>query len=145
MILTKCGEKFVTPLTLRALSGHQVFADGFAVDSPYDVLHTSLAELNDLVLVAPASANFIARMAAGMADDLGTCVILATKRPIVVVPAMNDNMYDHTLTQRNIQTLKSAGYSFVEPIEGDLVCGKTAMGHIAEPDAILKTVRDKIG
>lgn len=143
VILTKYGEKFVTPLTLRALSGNPVYCDAFTLQSPHDVLHTALAEENDLVLVAPASANFIARAAAGMADDLGACVLLATQKPVVIAPAMNDNMYNHELTQANIEKLRSIGYSFIEPIKGDLVCGKHAVGHIAEPEKILESLRER--
>lgn len=136
-VMTESAKHFVTPLVLRALSGERVYQDFFAPDSPYDVLHTSLAEEADLILGAPASADFIARLAAGMADDLGSCIILATQKPVVLVPAMNDQMYQHPLTQQNIAKLKKIGYRFIDPVEGHLVCGKEAMGHISGPEAIL--------
>ena len=143
-VLTEGGKKFVTSLTLRAVSGEPVYDDFFTVHSPYDVIHTSLAELADLILVAPASANFIARLAAGMADDLASSIILASDRPVLLAPAMNDNMYRHPLTQENIQKLKRIRYQFIDPIEGHLVCGKEALGHISEPAMIVRRVVDTL-
>lgn len=139
-VMTESAKHFVTPLVLRALSGERVYQDFFSPDSPYDVLHTSLAEEADLVLVAPASADYIAHLAAGMAGDLGSCIVLATQKPVVVVPAMNDQMYQHPLTRQNIATLKKIGYKIIDPIEGHLVCGKEAMGHISGPETILREV-----
>ncbi len=135
-VMTESAKHFTTPLVLRSLSGEQVYHDFFSAETPYDVLHTSLADSADLVLVSPASADFIAKLAAGMAGDLASCIVLATKAPVVLVPAMNDQMYLHPLTQQNMQKLKQIGYKFVDPVEGHLVCGKEAIGHIAEPDAI---------
>lgn len=141
-VMTESARYFVTPLVLRALSGERVYEakDFFAQDTPYSVVHTSLAEETDLILAAPASADFIARLAAGMADDLGSCIVLASTKPIVLVPAMNDQMYAHPLTQQNLRKLKEAGYHFVDPIKGHLVCGREALGHISDPDAILSIV-----
>ncbi|MBI3313228.1 MAG: hypothetical protein HYZ83_03245 [Candidatus Omnitrophica bacterium] len=130
-VMTESAKKFITPLTLRAISGNPVYHDFFSPDTPYDVLHTSLAEQADLILVAPASANFIARLAAGMADDLASCTILAARSPVAIAPAMNDQMYAHPLTQKNIQILKSISYHFIDPVKGHLVCGKEALGHIS--------------
>ena len=101
------------------------------------MLHTSLADEADAVLIAPASADFIAKLRAGNADDLASCIVLATRAPVIIVPAMNDQMYLHPLTQENIVHLKKIGYRFVEPIQGHLVCGKEALGHIADSSAIL--------
>src|SRR3989338_2293212 len=103
-VMTESAKHFVTPLVLRALSGEKVYHDFFSADTPYDVLHTSLSEEADAILISPASADFIARLAAGMADDLASCIVLAARRPIVIVPAMNDHMYTHPLTQRNLGT-----------------------------------------
>lgn len=144
-VLTKAAESFVTPLAVRAFSGQPVYGEFFSHETPYDVLHTSLAEENDLILAAPASADFIARLAAGMADDLASCVVLASRKPILVAPAMNDHMYHHPLTQRNLGVLKGAGYHILDPIEGDLVCGKTAIGHIPEPRSIADAVQNILG
>lgn len=137
-VLTESAKKFVTPLTLRAISGQNVYDDFFTTTSPYDVIHTSLAEEADIILVAPASANFIARLAAGLADDLASCIVLAAQSPVVIAPAMNDRMFTHPLTQANIRKLKDIGYSFLEPIEGHLICGKEAIGHIVEDTTIVQ-------
>ncbi len=136
-VMTESAKHFVTPLVLRSLSGERVYQDFFAPDTPYDVLHTSLAEEADLILAAPASADFIARLAAGMADDLASCIVLAAQKPIALVPAMNDQMYAHPLTQQNIRKLKDIGYHFIDPVRGHLVCGKEAMGHISDPETIV--------
>jgi len=136
-VLTKAAEHFVTHLTIRAISGQPVYGDLFDLNTPYSVLHTALAEETDVVLVAPASADYIAKLATGRADDLGSCVILATRCPVIIAPAMNDQMYLHSLTQRNIKTLRDIGYLFVDPIEGDLVCGKTAVGHVSDSERII--------
>lgn len=139
-VLTEAAKKFVTPLTIRAVSGEAVYDDLFTPHSPYDVIHTSLAELADLILVAPASANFIARMAAGLASDLAGSIILASNRPVLIAPAMNDQMYRNPLTQENIQKLKKIGHRFADPIEGRLVCGKEALGHVSDPPTITNLV-----
>lgn len=139
-VLTDAGKKFVTPLTLRAVSGEAVYDDLFTAHAPYDVIHTALAELADLILVAPASANFMARMTAGLANDLASSVILASIRPVLLAPAMNDQMYRHPATQENIAKLKQRGCQFADPIEGYLICGKEALGHIAEPETITRFV-----
>lgn len=143
-VMTEGAKQFITPLVLRALSGERVHHEFFSPDTPYGVIHTSLAEEGDAILVAPASADFIAKLAAGMADDLGSCIILATKRPVIIAPAMNDNMYNHPLTQQNIKKLKSIGYHFVDPVEGHLVCGKEAIGHISDPATIIRALKKQL-
>lgn len=140
-VMTPSSKHFVTPLVLRALSGHRVYDEFFATDTPYDVLHTSLAEEADLVLVAPASADFIAKISLGMADDLASCILLATRKPVLIAPAMNDKMYEHPLTQENMVKLERVGYKFVHPVEGHLVCGTEAIGHIASDSTILEKVK----
>ncbi len=139
-VLTDAGKKFVTPLTLRAVSGEPVYDDLFTTHAPYDVIHTALAEEADLILVAPASANFIARVAGGLAGDLASSILLAAERPVLFAPAMNDQMFRNPLTQENIQKLKRIGYRFVDPIQGYLICGREALGHIAEPHTITNSV-----
>ena len=136
-VMTESAKHFVTPLVLRAISGGPVYHEFFATDTPYDVLHTSLAEQADLIVVAPASADFLARAAAGLAGDLASCILLVARCPVVFVPAMNDQMYTHPLTERNLGKLKEAGYHFIDPIEGKLVCGREAIGHICEPEGIV--------
>lgn len=148
-VLTASAKKFVTVDTLQALSGSKVYDDlwsrSFSASELSDqpasnVIHTTLADLADLILVAPASANFLARAAAGMADDLASCVLLASSKPVWWVPAMNDNMFKSPLTQANIAKLKKAGHHFIDPVEGHLVCGRTAVGHVAETEVIVKAV-----
>ncbi|MFA6601069.1 MAG: flavoprotein [Candidatus Omnitrophota bacterium] len=139
-VLTESAKHFVTPLALRALSGEYVYHDFFSTETPYGVVHTSLVETSDVILVAPASADFIARLAAGLADDLASCLILATHRPVLIAPAMNDQMYLHPVTQRNIRSLKEIGYHFIDPVEGPLVCGKEAIGHISDPETIVQSL-----
>lgn len=139
--MTACAKEFVTPTVLRTMSGERVYSEMFHQDAPFGVLHTSLADLSDLVLISPATANFIAKMATGISDDLASCLVLATRKPVLVVPAMNDAMYMHPVTQKNISQLKALGYHFVDPIEGDLACGRVGIGHIAPEEAILASVR----
>lgn len=143
-VMTACAKHFVTPLSLRALSGEYVYHDFFSTETPYGVVHTSLVETSDAVLVAPASANFIARLAAGFADDLASCLILATPRPVLIAPAMNDQMYLHPITQANIRKLKEIGYHVIDPIEGRLACGKEAIGHISDPQTIVQSVAEAV-
>lgn len=139
-VQTACAKEFVTETVLRTVSGERVYSEMFPKDAPFGVLHTSLADWPDLILAAPASANFIARLAAGIADDLPTCVALATRKPILLAPAMNDNMYQHPLTQRNIAQLKAIGYQFIDPILGNLACGRAGIGHLASHETIFETV-----
>ncbi len=141
-VLTESAKQFITPLVLRAVSGEKVHHDFFSSETPYDVLHTSLAEEADIVLVAPASADFIARLACGMANDLASCIVLATRRPVALVPAMNDRMYTHPLTQENLKKLQKIGYHLIEPVKGHLVCGKEAIGHISDSQSILRSLQN---
>jgi phosphopantothenoylcysteine synthetase/decarboxylase len=141
-VMTACAKEFVTPTVLRTVSGERVYSEMFPQDAPFGVLHTSLADLPDVVLVSPATANFIAKMATGISDDLASCLILAARKPILVAPAMNDNMYLHPVTQKNIAQLKALGYQFVDPTEGDLACGRVGIGHIAPEEAILASVQN---
>ena len=140
-VMTACAKEFVTPTVLRTVSGERVYSEMFPPDAPFGVLHMSLADLPDLVLVSPATANFIAKMATGISDDLASCLVLASRKPILVAPAMNDHMYTHPVTQKNIAQLKALGYHFVDPIEGDLACGYTGVGHIAPEESILTSMK----
>ncbi len=142
VILTKSGEKFITPMTFQSLTKNKVHTDMFADYMPSEIQHISLARKADLALIAPASADFIAKAAAGIADDMLTTVILAIKnKPIVVCPAMNTDMYENPITQRNINTLKEFGFYFVEPREAMLACNSIGKGALAENDVILDSVR----
>ena len=140
-VMTRCAGEFVTPTVLRTVSGERVYSEMFPQDAPFGVMHTSLADIADLVLVSPATANFVAKMATGISDDLASCLVLATRKPVLVVPAMNDNMYTHPVTQKNIAQLKALGYHFIDPVEGDLACGRAGIGHIAPEESILASVK----
>jgi phosphopantothenoylcysteine decarboxylase/phosphopantothenate--cysteine ligase len=139
-MMTEAAKQFITPLTLKTLSGHPVFSDAFDHASLNLPVHTSLADRADLMVFAPASADLIARLAHGLADDLVASVALATKAKKLVVPAMNDNMYQSPLTQENLRRLKKAGYQILSPIKGNLVCGRVGIGHIPGTEAILKAI-----
>lgn len=139
-VMTRSAREFISPLTFQALSGNPVHADPYSTQGDWAVLHTTLADRADLILACPASANLIARLAQGMADDLVTSIALASRTKILLVPAMNDNMYTHPITQENIRKLKAIGYRFCEPVEGELVCGRKGLGHIAGNPTILQSV-----
>ena len=141
-VMTQAAHEFVTPTVLRTVSGERVYSEMFPKDTPFGVLHTSLADLADLVLVAPATANFIAKLATGISDDLASCICLATRKPILIVPAMNDGMYLHPITQKNIAQLKALGYYFLDPIEGELACGRVGVGHITTDESIRAAIQD---
>ncbi len=142
VILTKSGERFITPVTFQALTKNKVHTDIFDDYLPSEIQHISLAQKADLALIAPASADFIAKAAAGIADDMLTTVILAMRnKPILVCPAMNTDMYENPITQRNINTLKEFGFHFVEPREARLACNCVGKGALAGNDVIIDSVR----
>ncbi len=141
VIMTPEAEEFITPLTLQTLSGNKVVTDMFELPENRNPLHTSLADRADLILIAPASANIIGKLAGGICDDILTCVVLATNAPVLIAPAMNEKMYRHKIVQENITRLKKSGYRFLGPIKGHLACGHEAIGHIAETDEIVKEAR----
>ena len=142
VIMTKAAMEFITPLTLQTLTKNKVHTDQFAPYIPSEVEHISLAQKADLFLVAPASADFIAKAAAGIADDMLTTVLLAARNiPILVAPAMNTAMYENPITQRNIKMLTEFGFQFIEPREALLACGDLGNGALAEPEDILSQVR----
>ncbi|MBR6906132.1 MAG: bifunctional phosphopantothenoylcysteine decarboxylase/phosphopantothenate--cysteine ligase CoaBC [Selenomonadaceae bacterium] len=136
VVMTRAAQEFVTELTFREISGHAVATDMWGEVQEFHVEHIALAQLADLVVVAPATANFIAKVAAGIADDLLTTTLLATKAPIFVAPAMNTNMYENPLTQRNLEILRRFGVHVMEPAEGQLACGVSGKGRLPEPSAL---------
>ncbi|MBT3180871.1 MAG: bifunctional phosphopantothenoylcysteine decarboxylase/phosphopantothenate--cysteine ligase CoaBC [Deltaproteobacteria bacterium] len=140
-ILTKAGGQFITPLTLQTLSGNPVHTDIFHLTEETDVRHISLADKADLILVAPATANIIAKVACGLCNDLLTTVICATKAPVLFAPSMNVNMWENPITQDNIEKLKKYGYHFIEPGEGMLACGYEGKGRLAEINTIANTAK----
>jgi phosphopantothenoylcysteine decarboxylase/phosphopantothenate--cysteine ligase len=144
-VMTEAATKFITPLTLRSLTGQPVVTDMFEMASEYSEEHIALAEKADVVVIAPATANSIARMAAGIADDMLGCVVLATEAPVIVAPAMNDVMYRNTVTQENIEKLKARGFIFVGPDYGRLASGKMGQGRLAENEKIIQEVAKAAG
>jgi phosphopantothenoylcysteine decarboxylase/phosphopantothenate--cysteine ligase len=139
-ILTKGGTQFVTPLTLAALSEQPVFTDIFSLKDETEMGHIRLSREADLVIVVPASADILAKMAHGMADDLASTVLLATDKTVMVAPAMNSKMWEHKATQRNISQLKEDGIIVIAPESGTLACGEEGTGRMAEPLALLSAI-----
>jgi phosphopantothenoylcysteine decarboxylase/phosphopantothenate--cysteine ligase len=130
-VLTKEALEFITPLSLETLASRKAFWDMFELPEERSVLHMSLAERAGLILIAPATANIIGKLASGVCDDLLTCVVMASKAPVLIAPAMNTNMYKHAVVQENIAKLRKIGYKFVGPVEGRLACGGSGLGHLA--------------
>jgi len=141
-ILTKGGAEFVTPLSVAALTENKVYQDLFSLTDEAEMGHIRLSREADLVLVAPASADILAKMATGQAGDLATTALLATNKPVMVVPAMNVEMWNHAATQANIATLEGRGVIRIGPAAGDLACGETGSGRLAEPAEIIAAVVD---
>ena len=141
VVMTKEAEKFITALTLGTLAGEKVHCEMFdELDRSWQMSHITLAQEVDIFLIAPATANIIGKIAHGLADDLLTCTALATKAPILIAPAMNDDMYNNKIVQDNISKLKKTGVHFIEPVKGRLACGVTGDGHLADVDDIVKAV-----
>lgn len=143
-VMTEAATRFITPLTLRNITHRPVVTDMFEISSEYSEEHIALAEAADVVLVAPATANTIARLAAGIADDILGCVVLATESPIIIAPAMNDLMYKNTVTQENIAKLKARGVTEIEPEYGRLASGKMGQGRLPETPVIIKAVEQAL-
>ncbi|MFH1395487.1 MAG: flavoprotein [Candidatus Omnitrophota bacterium] len=137
-VMTAQAKNFITPLTLETLSGEKAEWDMFSLPEKRDPLHISLADKADVVLVAPATADIIAKIAAGICDDLLTCSICASRSPVIFAPAMNDRMFTNKILQEKIQYLKEKGYHFIDPIKGRLACGCEGIGHLAEIETIVK-------
>lgn len=141
VIETAEAEELIKPVVFQSLSGNKVYRGLFDMPEAREIEHISLAEKADLVLVAPATANIIGKIASGVCDDLLTCIICATKAPVLICPAMNENMYRNKITQENIKKLKSFDYRFIEPIKGRLACGKMGVGCLAEVETIIREVK----
>lgn len=137
VIMTKSATKFVTPLSFQSLSQNYVTTDMFAEPKSFEIKHISLAERADVFLIAPASANIIGKIANGIADDMLSTTVMATKAPVLIAPAMNTNMYNNFIVQKNISFLKSLGYHFIEPQSGRLACGSVGKGKLAETESIV--------
>jgi phosphopantothenoylcysteine decarboxylase/phosphopantothenate--cysteine ligase len=140
VVMTKAATNFVGPLTFQTITRLRVMVDQFDPESVIDATHISLTEKADLVLVAPATANLIAKMAHGLADDMLTSLLLAVRCPVLVAPAMNDRMWGNKAFQKNLAAIRELGFKIVEPTEGFLACGTYAVGRLAEPLEIVKEV-----
>lgn len=139
-VLTKAGAQFVTPLSLQALTGRKLYQDLFSLTDESEMGHIELSRATDLVVVAPASADLLAKMAAGLADDLASTLLLATDKPVLVAPAMNVRMWEHEATQANMTTLQQRGVIVVGPDSGPMACGEYGPGRLAEPPVILAAI-----
>ncbi|MDR0851604.1 MAG: phosphopantothenoylcysteine decarboxylase [Clostridiales Family XIII bacterium] len=138
VVMTKNAQEFVAPLTFETLTKNRVYTDSFEKTGDFDVEHIGLAKKADIVLIAPATANIIGKIASGIADDLLTTIVMAVQnKPIVICPAMNTAMYENKIVQANMLKLKELGYLFIEPRESLLACGDLGKGALAETETIL--------
>ncbi|HEY92286.1 MAG TPA: bifunctional phosphopantothenoylcysteine decarboxylase/phosphopantothenate--cysteine ligase CoaBC [Dehalococcoidia bacterium] len=145
VIMTEAATKFIAPLTFRNITGRSVVTDMFELASEYDIEHVALAETADVVIIAPATASLIAKAAAGISDDILTCVVLATKAPIILAPAMNVNMFENPITQDNLAKLIARGFIIVDPDYGRLASGKIGLGRLADVNKIMGTIKQVLG
>ena len=143
-LLSKSGSEFVTALTLASVSGNKVYQNLFDLTDETEMGHIQLSRNTDLVLVAPATADLMAKMAQGFANDLASTALLATDKPVMIAPAMNVRMWLHDATQRNIETLKNDGITIINPNEGDMACGEIGPGRMAEPVEIMEAVAEAL-
>jgi phosphopantothenoylcysteine synthetase/decarboxylase len=137
-VLTKGGEHFVTPMSLGTLAEAPVYSSLWELKDEVEIGHIQLSRAADFVLVCPATADLLAKMAGGLADDLATTLLLATDKPVVVAPAMNVRMWLHPATGRNVQQLIADGIKVIEPAEGEMACGEFGPGRLPEPEAIME-------
>ncbi len=143
-VMTEAAGQFVTPMSVTALAGNPVHSDLFDLGTEAEMGHIQLSRVADLVVVAPATAHLMARMAQGMADDLATTLLLATDTPVLIAPAMNVRMWEHPATQRNLATLLGDGITCTGPDEGDMACGEYGPGRLAEPLAIVEAIEARL-
>ncbi len=143
-VLTRAGEEFVTPLSVSALAGQKLYRDLFDLGDEAEMGHIQLSRVADLVVVAPATADLMAKMAGGLANDLASTLLLATDTPVMIVPAMNVRMWEHAATQRNLATLRGDGITVVGPNEGDMACGEFGPGRMSEPLEIVAAIETQL-
>ena len=141
VIMTRGATEFVTPLTFQTLSGRSVATETFSLTQESEIGHINLADQADLFVIAPATANVIGKIAAGIADDLLTTVVMVTQAPVLIAPSMNIHMYENPILQENIHKLKGLGYHFMEPAEGYLACGYEGKGRLPEPQDIVEEIQ----
>jgi len=142
IILTKAAQEFITPLLVSSIAKHKIYTDLFSADDIDGMTHIKLSRDSDLIVVAPASADFIAKMANGYADDLASTALLAANKKIMIAPAMNEKMWKNDATQKNLSTLAQSGISIIEPLEDELACGEIGVGKMREPAEILIKIDD---
>jgi phosphopantothenoylcysteine decarboxylase/phosphopantothenate--cysteine ligase len=140
-VLTRSAQEFITPLSVASLSGDKVYTDLFSLTDESEMGHIELSRQADLVLVAPATANMLAKMTHGIADDLVSTILMATDKPVFAIPSMNVRMWEHAATQRNIRQLVQDGIRFLGPVEGDMACGEFGYGRMVEPESIMEVVQ----
>jgi len=145
VIMTKEAIQFISPITLRAITGRPLVTEMFDLASEFSIEHVSLAEAADIVVIAPATANIIAKLAAGIADDMLCCTVLATKAPVAIAPAMETNMYNNPITQDNLSKLKARNFVIIGPATGWLASGKEGLGRLADIDDIIGNIRKVLG
>ena len=141
IVMTRNATRLISPRVFSCLVAGPVYWDEFLAPDNWEIEHISLAKRADLILIAPATADIIAKLASGISDELLTSTVLATKAPVVIAPAMNENMYNHPLTQANIKKLKSIGYKFIGPVKGKLATGEVGIGHLAKVEDIVSVAR----
>jgi phosphopantothenoylcysteine decarboxylase/phosphopantothenate--cysteine ligase len=141
VLMTKNAQEFITPLTLQTLSSHPVYRETFSLIKDFDIAHIALAQEADILVIAPATANIIGKIAAGLADDLLTTVVIATKAPVLICPSMNTNMYENVIVRENIQKLTSRGYHMMEADSGELACKSEGVGRLPELSDIVEEVK----
>src|SRR5690242_6000981 len=144
-VLTKGGEHFVTAMSLGTLAESQVHTSLWELKDEVEIGHIQLSRAADFVLVCPATADLLAKMAAGIADDLATTLLLATDKPVLAAPAMNVRMWQHAATRRNVATLRGDGVTVLEPDEGEMACGEYGPGRLPEPEAIFAAIETALG
>jgi len=143
-VLTQGGAQFVTPMTLAALSEQPVHTSLWDLKDEVEMGHIELSREADLVVIAPATADLLAKMAAGIADDLATTLLLATDKPVLACPAMNVRMWEHAATRRNMAQLREDGITILEPDEGEMACGEYGPGRLPKPEAILAAIAERL-
>jgi len=142
VVMTQEAEELIKPIVFSSLSANRVYRGAiFDEQDSWDIEHVALAQKADFILIAPATANIIAKLSAGICDDLLTCVVCASKARVLIAPAMNENMYNNKITQSNMAKLKSCGYKFIAPNKGLLACGAVGIGCLAETVEIVKEVK----
>lgn len=144
VIMTSTAQRFVNPVTFRSISQNRVVTDLFVENENYDPNHVSLADRADLLVVAPATANFIGKVVSGIADDALTCTIMAARASVIIAPAMNDSMYLNPIVQENIKRLTKLGYIIIEPEEGRLCTGRVGVGRLASVEKIVGVIEEEL-